>query len=112
MKSSILNLFLLILRILLNFGLDASYKSSGFSKILLEKNFEFIPSGRDGIVIFNFGFMLLLAKVDFISKEQSYKRDALKTFNIDHIEIILALLIKVVILHIKAIMVQVKVLQP
>lgn len=65
-KSPILKLLLLVLKIPLDFSLDASYKSNRFSKTLPEKSLEFVSSGRNGIIAFNLGLVLLLAEVDSI----------------------------------------------
>lgn len=52
-KSLILNLFLLVLRIPLDFSSNAGYKGSGFFETLQEKSLEFVSSKRNDIVTFN-----------------------------------------------------------
>lgn len=64
MKSWVLNFFLLILEILLNLSLNTSHKGNRFFKILLEKSLKFILNRRDGTVIFNSSFILLLIKIN------------------------------------------------
>lgn len=91
MESLILNFFLLILRISLNFCSDADHKGDRFSKVLPEKSFEFILSRRDGIVAFNLGFVPLLVKIDFILEKQGRKEDALGAHGIGHVKIVFAL---------------------
>lgn len=71
--SPILNFLLLVLKISLDLSLNAGYKNDGFSEILLKKRLEFVLNKEDGIVTFNLGLILLLAKVDPISKEQIMK---------------------------------------
>lgn len=68
-KSRFLNLFLLVLKISLDFSSDANHKGDRFFEVLLEKSFEFVTSKKDGIIAFNLGLVLLSAKVDLISKE-------------------------------------------
>lgn len=69
MKSLILNLLLLVLRIPLDLSPDAGHKDSRFSETLPEKSLGFVPSRKASIVIFNLGFVLLPAEVDLISEE-------------------------------------------
>lgn len=99
-ESPILKLFLLLLKISLYLGLDISHKNSRFSKILLKKSFEFVSSRRNGIVAFNLGFIVLPVEVDPILEKYSYKRDTLGARGTNHMKIVLALLIKVVVLNI------------
>lgn len=49
--------------------------------------------------MFNLSLVLLPAKVDPVIEKQGYKKDALKTCSIGRVEIILALLAKVVTLY-------------
>lgn len=65
-KILILDLFLLVLRIRLDFSLDAGYKSSRFSKTLLKEGHEFVSNKKNGIAAFNLDLILLLAKIDSI----------------------------------------------
>lgn len=76
-----------------------SYKCNRFFKILLKKNFKFILYTKDNIIAFNLSFMLLLAKVDFILKKQSYKKDVLMVYGIGCIKIVLILLTKIIVLY-------------
>lgn len=78
MKSPILNFFLLVFRISLDFCPDAGHKDDRFSKALPKKSFKFVPSKRNNTIAFNLDLVLLPAKVDFILEEQSRKKDALK----------------------------------
>lgn len=50
-------------------------------------------------IMFNLGFILLLAEIDLISEEQSYKRNAFVAFSSNNFEIIFALLTKVKTFH-------------
>lgn len=102
MKSPILNLFLLILRIPLDYSPDTNHKNGGFSKTLLKKSLKFVLSKRDGTIIFNLGLLLLLAKVDFILKDQNYERDVLGAYGIGCVKIVRALLTKILAFHIRA----------
>lgn len=67
-----------------------------------KKGFEFISSRKDGTVRFNFGLMLLPVEVHFILKEQDCKKYVLGARGTGHVEMVLALLTKVVILYIGA----------
>lgn len=109
MKSPVLNFFLLILRISLNFSLNAGHKNSRFSKTLQEKNLEFISNRKNSTIIFNLSFMLLSIKVHLISEEQGCKKNALGACGTGYIKIVLVLLIKVVSIYIRTTIVQVKV---
>lgn len=93
--------FLLVLRISLDFYLDASYKQDRFSKTLPKKSFKFVLNRKIGIIAFHLNFMLLLAKIDLLTEKQSCKRDALVFCGIGRIKIIFALLIKVIALYIQ-----------
>lgn len=72
-KSPILNVFLLMLRIPLDLCLDASHKDNRFSKALPENSLEFAPSKKDSTVAFNLALMLLPTEVDSISKNNTAK---------------------------------------
>lgn len=98
-ENLILYIFLLVLGISLNFSPDTDYKQSRFSNTMFKKDFEFISNKKDGIILFNLGFVLLLAEVDPILEEQSHKRHALMAFGTGRIKIILALLIEVLALY-------------
>lgn len=109
MKNLILNFFLLLLRILLNFSPDASYKRSGFSKTLLKKGLKFIPSRKSSTITFNLSFVLLSVEIDLIAKIQSCKRHTFRAYGNNRIKIIFVLPIKVITLYIQAFIVQVEV---
>lgn len=105
MGSSILNFLLLMLRIPLNLNLDASHKSSNFTKALLEKSLEFVLNKRNNTVIFNFGLVLLPAGVNLIQKKQGHKKEVLRACSIGCVKIVFALLTKIVTLYMKTIIV-------
>lgn len=86
---------------------DASYEGSGFSKALLEKSLEFVPSRKDGTVTFNLGLVLLPVEVNPIPKKQGYKGYALRAHDTWRVKIILALLTKIIALYVGATLVQV-----
>ena len=69
MGSPILYFFLLILAIPLDFCLDVGHKRGGFSKTLPEKGLKFIPSRRDGTIVFNLSLVLLPVEVDPVAEE-------------------------------------------
>lgn len=52
---------------------------------MLEKSLKFILTKKDKIVIFDMNFVLLLAKINLVSKKQSYKRDALILYSSNRI---------------------------
>ena len=109
-KSSILYFLLLVLRIPLDLGPDASHKQGRFSKTLPEKGLEFVPSRGDGIVTFNLSFVLLLAEVNPVSEERICKKDAFVAHGSSRIKIILTVITKIIALHIQAFIVKVGVL--
>lgn len=106
-ESPILSFLLLVLRIPLDFSPNASYKDVEFFETLPEKDFEFVLSKGDGIVIFNLGLVLLPAEVDPILEERDRKEDALGARGISRVEMVLALSTEVVAFHIGATIVQV-----
>lgn len=81
-------------------SLDVDFKDNIFSVILPKKDFEFILSRRNNIIIFNLSFVLLPTEVYFISEKESYKKNTLIAYNIGHDKIILILSIKLVALYI------------
>lgn len=64
-----------------------------------ENYFKFIIS-RGDIITINQSFRMLLAKIDLVTKEQSYKENVFEAYSTDLVKMILALLIKVVALYI------------
>ena len=100
-KGPILYFLLLMLGISLDFGLDTSYKRGRFSKTLLEKSFEFVPSRRDDIVTFNLSFMLPLAEVNPVSGKRSRKRDAFMACSSGRVKMIFTLMTKIIALYIR-----------
>ena len=87
----------MVLRILLDFSPNASYKEIAFSKTLPEKYIDFIPSREDNIVIFN---LSLVPEVDPILEEQGRKKDAMQTRGTGCIKMIFVLFTERIILHI------------
>ena len=77
---------------------------------LLEESLEFGLSKRDGIVIFNLGFVLLPTEINSILEKQSCKRDIFVAYGSSHVEIILILLREVIVLYMQAFIVKVRVL--
>lgn len=67
-----------MVKVLLDLSSDAGYKSGRFSKTLLEKSLEFVPSKRDSTFTFNLGLVLLLAEVNLISEEQVLKKRCIR----------------------------------
>lgn len=106
-KNTILNLLLLVLEISLDLSPDASHKSSGFSKALPEKKLKFVPSRRDGNVIFKLSFVLLPVEVDLIPEEQGREKYALRAHGTNCVKIIFGLLTKAVVFHMGATILQV-----
>lgn len=90
----------MVLGIPLNLNLNAGYKQGGFFKTLLEKSFKFILNRRSNAITFNLSFLLLLAKIDLIAKKYNCKKNTFRACDTSRVEIILALLTKVVALYI------------
>lgn len=84
MKSLILYFFQLVLEIPLNLDLNANYKRGRFFKTLLEKGFKFILS-KSKAVAFDLSLVLLLGKIDLVTKEQSRKRNAFRAYGTNRI---------------------------
>lgn len=109
-KKSILDFYLLVLKILLNFGLNTYYQYGRFSETLPEKGFKLIVNRKNNTIIFNSSFILLLIEVDFILEKQSYKKDTFMITSIRHVKIVFILVIKIIAFHILALIIQVQVL--
>ena len=103
----ILYFSLLVLGIPLDLGPDASHKRVGFFKALAEKSLGFVPSRRDGTVIFNLGLVLLPAEVDLVPEERGREGDTLVARGSGRVEIVPTLSTEVVALHVQAPIVQV-----
>lgn len=106
-KSLILYLYLLVLRISLDCNLDGSHKNNRFSKTLLKKKFEFVPCRRYNTLAFNLGLLLLPVEVNIISEKQGLKKDMLEAHGISCVKMVLALLTEVLTLYVRATLVQV-----
>lgn len=65
---------------------------------------------KDGIIIFNSSFLLLLVEISFILKKQNGKRDVLITYKFDLVKIIFTLAAKVVVLYIQTFIIQIGIL--
>lgn len=65
-KKSSLIFFLLILKVLFNFILDAIYKYSRFLETLLEKSLKLILNKRNSFILFFLYLILLLIKITSI----------------------------------------------
>lgn len=102
MESPILNLFLLVLRILLDFSPDASHKDNRFSDALLKKGLKFVSSRSDGTIAFNFGLVPWPAEVDSIPEKRGHKGYMLAACGTGHVEIIFAVTTKVITFHVGA----------
>lgn len=67
-----------------------------FAKKKFEKSCKCIFfGGRSSFVIFKLDFILILAKVDFILKKKSYKKDVFVVFGSNNLKIVFSLPIKV-----------------
>lgn len=84
--SLILYFLLLVLRISLNFGSNASYERDEFSDTLLEKNLIFVLSKKGSTVTLNLGLILLPMKNDPILEKRDRKRDILVTCSTGYIK--------------------------
>ena len=100
MGSPILYFLLLVLRILLNFCPDVSYKQVGFFETLPEKSFKFVSNRGDSTIVFNLSLVLLPAEVDPVIEKRGCKENALVIRSTGHVKMILALLTKVITLYV------------
>lgn len=99
-RSRILNFFLLVLGIPLDLSSDLGHKQRGFFKTLPKKSFVFVPSKKGSIVVFNLGFLFLLAEVDLILEKQGCKRDTLEAHITGRIKMVFTLPAKIVAFYI------------
>lgn len=99
MGNPILYFFLLMLGIPFDLFSDAGHKKSKFPKTLLEKGLEFVISKRSSIIAFDLSFLLLPAKIDPVAEKRGCKKHVLRACGTGRVEIIPALLIEVIALH-------------
>lgn len=64
-----------------------------------KKSFKFVLNREKSIVTFNLSVVLLLAKVDPITKKKIRKKDAFEAYSSNHIRMILTLLTKIIALY-------------
>lgn len=76
----------MVLRIPLDFGLDASNKQGAFSGTLLKKSIEFIANEKKSTIAFNLSFVLLLAEVVLVLEKQSHKKDELVAYSFGRVK--------------------------
>lgn len=110
MKSSILYFFLLILRVPFNLALDIIYKHNIFSKTLLKKGLEFDSNRKNGLIIFLLYFILLLSKINPISKEQNCKKNAFRVYDLNNFEIVFRLLAEIIIFYMQMFIIKIGIL--
>lgn len=101
MGDLILYFFLLVLGILLSLNLDTCHKQGKFSETLLKKSLKFVINTMDSTIVFNLGLVLLPAEVNSSPEKQGCKRDAFVDYGNSRIEMIFALLTKVIALYIQ-----------
>lgn len=88
---------MLVLQIPFNLTSDDVYKHSRFLKAFSEKNFKYILSENSGFITFDWGLILLRAKVDPMPEKQKYKKDAFLTFHFCGFEILLVFMLTEVV---------------
>ena len=99
MKNPVLYFFLLVLQVSFNFTPDVVNKRSGFFETLLKEGLKIVLSKESNPVTLNLSFLLLLAEVDLILKEQGCKKDALVARGTDRVKMIFKLLAEVITLY-------------
>ena len=77
------------------------YESGQFLQTLLEESLKLFPAWECGFIVFDPIFMLLPAKKDPILEEKGYKRYAFMVLSSSRFKMVLALLTKVVALHVE-----------
>ena len=100
MGGPILYFLLLVLGVPLNLGPDVGHERGGFSKTLLEKDLEFIPSEGGGLIALNLGLVLLPAEVDSVPEERGCEGNTLGPRGTGRVEMILTLSTEVVALYV------------
>ena len=101
-RGPILYFLLLVLRIPLDLGPDASYEQSRFFETWPEKDFKFVPSRKDSIVTFNLSFVLLQAEINPVLEERGCKRDAFMAHGSGCVEMILILSKEIIAFYMQA----------
>lgn len=94
-------LFLLVLIVFFNLILNTIYKYNRFFEFLPKKTLKFSLYNRKNLVSFNSYLVLLPIKIYFIIDKQNYKKYIFMAYNINCLEIVIALLIKIVIFYIQ-----------
>lgn len=82
---------MLVSEVAFNFNADMVYKYGTFSMIFSKKSLEFVLCERDGLVMFEPDLILLQMETDFISEEQSCKREAFEAFSSSSFKIVFLL---------------------
>lgn len=95
-----MNFLLLVFRILLTLCLDACYKHSRFSKLLLKEGFKFVLSRGDNTVALYLSLVLPPVEIDPVAEEEIRKKDVFMACITGHAKMIVTLSIEVVILYI------------
>lgn len=100
-KSSVLAIFLLVLEIMLKFTPDTCYKSPGIILILTEEGFKLFLGYRDILAFVELmtKFVLGLSKNNTSALKNGSKQDVVSPNGLNNIEIVFALLIKVVTVY-------------
>lgn len=97
----ILNFFFLVLRLSLDFIPDTIYKGSRFSQVFPKEDFKLLATWVHGVVVINFILILLPAEENLVFEERCYKRYSLMALGFCFVKIVLALLTKVIALHVR-----------
>lgn len=79
-----------------NLSPDASYEQNRLFKTLLKKRLEFDSNRKNDTIAFNLSFILLPIKINFIRKNQGYKKNEWIICSTDYIKITLKLLTKII----------------
>lgn len=108
MWNSVLGFFQLILVVSLDFTPVIIYKRSGVAKIFTEKSFKFWLKYEDYPFVLVMVLVLCLLEADSPTKKRDGKWDMVRTCGPNSVKVILTLLTKVVIVHMRFPKIQVR----
>lgn len=101
-KSLILSVFILVLKVFLKFIINVFYKNSRVVIIFIKKHLKFVSRIRNARPYFKCMPMLILssASTDVVLKEKSHNQVAIIANNFSYVKIVFTLLTKMIAIEI------------
>lgn len=100
-KSLVLDFFVLVLKVALELALDTCYKDPKITQILAKGELKLFPSYGDIFALIKLMVMLILglSKANAFVEEKDFKQSAVSPIGLSGIEIVFALLVKIVTVY-------------